>query len=146
MHSQDAARDRNSGRASAPVGLAALWFAILAAPLAWSAQELVCYYLASRLCRQRAASHGVELALWLSPSFLIVTVVTFLLALAGAWTAWSNWRKVRDIRRESNLHPREIHAERARFMARCALITNIGFLGAFVFMTAEFVVAPLCGT
>jgi hypothetical protein len=30
-------------------------------------------------------------------------------------------------------------------MARCALITNIGFLGAFVFTTSEFIVAPLCG-
>lgn len=146
MPSHDAARDRNSGRAGASVGLAALWFAILAAPLAWSAQELVCYYLASRLCRLRAAGYDAELASKLSPLFLIVTAVTFFLALAGAWTAWSNWRKVRDIRRESKLHPREIHAERARFMARCALITNVGFLGAFVFMTAEFVVAPLCGT
>lgn len=134
------------GRARAPVTLGALWFGILAAPLAWSAQELVCYYLASRLCRLRAAGYGAELALRLSPSFLIVTAVTFLIALAGAWTAWSNWRRVRDIRRESNLHPREIHAERSRFMARCALITNVGFLGAFVFMTSEFVVAPLCGT
>jgi len=146
MVSQGAAPERSSGRASAPVSLAALWFAILAAPLAWSAQELVCYYLASRLCRLRAAGYGTGLALHLSPSFLIVTAVTFLIALAGAWTAWSNWRKVRDFRRESNLHPREIHAERSRFMARCALITNVGFLGAFVFMTSEFVVAPLCGT
>jgi hypothetical protein len=134
------------GKASAPVSQTALWFGLLAAPLAWSAQELVCYYLASRLCRLRAAGYGAELALRLSPSFLIVTIVTFLIALAGAWTAWSNWRKVRDVRRESNLHPREIHAERSRFMARCALIFNVGFLGAFVFMTSEFIVAPLCGT
>ena len=146
MASQDAARERSSGRASATVSLTASWFAMLAAPLAWSAQELVCYYLASRLCRLRAAGYATELALRLSPSFVIVTAVTFLIALAGAWTAWSNWRRVRDIRRESNLHPREIHAERARFMARCALITNVGFLGAFVFMTSEFIVAPLCGT
>lgn len=142
----DASRMQGGGRAGAPVGLAALWFGILAAPLAWSAQELVCYYLASRLCRPGAAGYGTGLALRLSPSFLVVTAVTLLIALAGAWTAWTNWRKVRDIRRESNLHPREIHAERSRFMARCALVTNVGFLGAFVFMTAEFIVAPLCGT
>ena len=146
MASPHASRAPAGGQASAPVSLAALWFGLLAAPLAWSAQELVCYYLASRLCRLRAAGTGAELALRLSPSFLIVTAMAFLIAAAGAWTAWSNWRKVRDIRRESNLHPREIHAERSRFMARCALITNVGFLGAFVFMTSEFIVAPLCGT
>ena len=146
MASARASKSHSGGRASGPVSLTALWFGLLAAPLSWTAQELVCYYIASRLCRQRAASYGTELALRLSPSFLIVTAVTFLIALAGAWTAWSNWRKVRDIRRESNLHPCEIHAERSRFMARCALICNVGFLGAFVFMTSEFVIAPLCGT
>ena len=146
MANSHASETPPGGKASAPVSLTALWFAMLAAPLAWSAQELVCYYLASRLCRLRAAGYETELAMRLSPSFLIVTVVTFLIALAGAWTAWSNWRKVRDVRRESNLHPREIHAERSRFMARCALIFNVGFLGAFVFMTSEFIVAPLCGT
>jgi len=146
MASAQVSKPAGRGQASVPISLTVLWFGLLAAPLSWSTQELVCYYLASRLCRVRAAGHGAELALRLSPSFLIVTAVTFLIALAGAWTAWSNWRKVRDIRRESNLHPREIHAERSRFMARCALICNILFLGAFVFMTSEFVVAPLCGT
>jgi hypothetical protein len=145
MASPDAPAVSGSGRASGPVSPVALWFGILAAPLAWSAQELVCYYLASRLCRPGAAGLGAELALRQSPSFLIVTGVTLFIALAGAWTAWSNWRRVRDVRRLSNLHPREIRAERCRFMARCALITNIGFLGAFVFTTSEFIVAPLCG-
>lgn len=133
------------GRADAPVSLAALWFAILAAPLAWSAQELVSYGISSHLCRLRAAGIEVELAARQHPSLVIVTVVTFIIALAGAWVAWRNWRRVRDVRRESNLHPREIHAERSRFMARCALICNVGFIVAFAFTTSEILVAPLCG-
>jgi len=128
----------------APVSPRALWFAILAAPLAWSAQELICYGIASQVCRQKWSGAEVASALQVSASFVIVTVITFAIALAGAWVAARNWRRVRDVRRESNLHLREINAERSRFMGRAAIICNVGFVVAFVFTTAEFLVSPLC--
>jgi hypothetical protein len=132
------------GKASAPVSLGALWFAILAAPLAWSTQELVSYGIASFLCRQKAESTGLIYAGNVSAAFMLVTLMTFAIAVAGGWVAVANWRKVRDVRRESNLSPREVHAERSRFMGRCGVICSVVFLGAFVFTTANLLIAPLC--
>jgi hypothetical protein len=127
------------------VSLRALWFAILAAPLAWAAQELICYGIASRLCRLNAAGADMKFAADVSPWFVIVTLIALAIALAGAWVAARNWRKVRDVRRESNISPRKINAERSRFMGRAAIICNVGFVSAFAFTTAELLVSPLCG-
>jgi hypothetical protein len=131
------------GRASAPVSMKALVFGILAAPFAWFAQELVSYGFVSALCRDREAGTAMRFAA-ASPQFLLVCGVTLVIALIGAWFAWSNWVKVRDVRRESNLSPREIHAERSRFMARVGLICNIGALAAFAFSIVTLFVVPLC--
>jgi ABC-type nickel/cobalt efflux system permease component RcnA len=130
--------------ASAQVGIKALWTGILAAPLAWSAQELLSYGLVERLCRERETGAALRLAAGSAPVFLLISAATLAIALAGAWLAWRNWRKLRDIRRDSNLSPREIHAERSRFMARVALICNAGALCAFAFSISTLLVAPLC--
>jgi len=111
--------------------LAWLWFGILAAPLAWSAQELVSYGFVSRLCGQSA---GAEITT-ATPPFMLVTLVTFVVALAGTWAAVYNWRKLVGGREE---------AGPVRFLAMIGLINSAGFIGAFVFSTATLVVAPLC--
>lgn len=134
---------REPQKASAPVSMTALATGILAAPLAWSAQELLSYGFVSRLCREQGAAATLRLA-GASPTFLLISAVTLLIALAGAWLAWRNWVRVRDVRRESNLSPREIHAERSRFMARVGLICNVGALGAFAFTISTLFIAPLC--
>jgi hypothetical protein len=145
MASAQASHSSGGPVAGAPVSLGALWFAILAAPLAWSTQELICYGIASRLCRLKPAGAGMKLAADVSAWFAIVTLITFALAVTGAWVAARNWRRVRDVRRESNINPREINAERSRFMGHAAIICNVGFISAFVFTTAELLVSPLCG-
>ena len=130
-------------RASAPVSMKALTTGILAAPLAWTAQELVSYGFVSRLCGDTNAAAAQHFA-GASPMFLLISAITLAIALAGTWLGWNNWRKVSDVRRESNLEPREIHAERTRFMARVGLICNVVALCAFAFTISTLFVAPLC--
>lgn len=134
---------QGSGRSGAPVSMRALAAGILAAPLAWSAQELVSYGFVSHLC----ADHRLDVAQRLageSPLFLVISAITLGIALAGAWLAWKNWTRVRNVQRQSNLEPREIHAERNRFMARVGLICSVGALCSFAFTISTLFVAPLC--
>src|SRR5205823_1060085 len=128
---------------SPPVSMRALAAGIFAAPLAWSAQELVSYGLVSHLC---ARTNGaiVQRFAASSPLFLFISAVTLVIALAGSWLAWKNWTRVRDVQRDSNLEPREIHAERTRFMARVGLICSFGALCSFAFTISTLFVAPLC--
>jgi len=145
MASSQTSASSSIGQAAGPVSQRSLWFAILAAPLAWSAQELICYGIASHLCRLKTSAAELQSAMHVSASFAIVTALTFAIAVAGAWVASRNWRKLRDAGRASRLDRREIHAERSRFMGHVALICNVGFIGAFLFTTAEMLVSPLCG-
>lgn len=116
-----------------------LWFGVLAAPLAWSAHELLSYGLASFLCDLKPGAIGAQMHA-LSLPFVIATCLMLALALAGAWTALRNWRAV-----PSNPDPSDIGAERSRFLAHCGLINSVVFLTAFCFTIAEMVFAPLCG-
>jgi hypothetical protein len=67
-----------------PVSRAALWFAFLAPPLAWSAHLLASYPLVSVACRLQTT--------W--PLHLI-TAATALIAAAAALTGWRCYQQVR---------------------------------------------------
>lgn len=134
---------QQAGRADAPVSPKALAFGIFAAPLAWTTQELVSYGFVDNLCLDRNVDTAMRHAAS-APAFLVISALTLIVALAGAWLAWRNWVRVRDVRRGSNLSPREIHAERSRFLARVGLICNTGALLAFAFTISTLFVSPLC--
>lgn len=134
---------QRAGQADAPVSSKALAFGILTAPLAWTTQELVSYGFVDSLCLDRNVDTAMRHAAS-APAFLVISALTLIVALAGAWLAWRNWVRVRDVRRESNLSPREIHAERSRFLARVGLICNTGALLAFAFTISTLFVSPLC--
>jgi len=122
-----------------------LWFGILAAPLAWSAQELFSYGVASRLCGMKSARTAAALATATSPWFMTILIVTFLMALAGLLVAARSWRRTREERRGSGHHLPHPAEGRARFMAMWGLLTSIGFVIAFFFTAAYMVAAPVCG-
>ena len=116
-----------------------LWFGVLATPLAWSAQELLSYMLASAVCAQY--TEGTGGAQVHASSFVAITAGTLAIGFAGAWAAAGNWRKARRQGRHTG-----IANERVRFLARCGLINSVVFLVAFAFTTAQILVAPLCGS
>jgi len=127
----------------------ALWYGILAAPLAWSAQELISYGAASFLCGLKQGASAAQQTHALSTPFLAITLLTLAIALSGAWIAVRNWRRLKDVlkesRREERLRLAEIHAERDVFLAHSGLIVSLLFVLAFFFTAADMVVAPLCG-
>jgi hypothetical protein len=131
------------------VGPFRLLFGLLAAPLAWWAEELFSYGVASRLCRMKAAGSGQSLTVADSPWFWILLAGTAVIALAGFLVALGNWRRTRgEQRREQSdggHHLLELGEGRSRFLSMCGMLTSGGFLIAFLFMLANLVLAPLCG-
>jgi hypothetical protein len=128
------------------LGLSALWFGILAAPLAWSAEELISYFIASHLCKMKSSTGIVSVALTTSPWFSGLSFVTYVVAFAGLWVAISNWRKTREEHRGSGHHLLELGEGRTRFMAMCGLLASIAAVIGLLFITTQMIVAPLCET
>lgn len=100
-----------------PRGLLALWFALLAGPIAWMLGLNAQYSLVRVACAK-----GNMLYLH------AVTVLTLALALAGVWMAWREWH------RAGRAWPDE-HAgilPRSRFMAMLGLLAGVLFSLAIV--------------
>lgn len=127
------------------IGPFRLAFGVLAAPLAWSADELFSYGAASHLCRMKASGGDQSLTVPGSPWFWGLLVVTLIIAVAGFVVALGNWRKTREEQTGSGHHLLELGEGRSRFVAMCGMLTSGGFLVAFVFMLANLILAPLCG-
>jgi hypothetical protein len=128
----------------ARVSRLALAFALLAAPLAWSLDELGAYILASNSCQLKASGEAALLVRGNSPGFLALTAVTWLIALAGVWVALQNWHKTQDEHPGGGAHLVDLGEGRARFMSMCGLMTSIGFALGFVYLSLQMVAAPLC--
>jgi hypothetical protein len=131
------------------VGPFRLLFGLLAAPLAWSADELFSYGVASRLCRMKAAGSTQGLTVADSPWFWILLAGTAAIAIAGFMVALGNWRRTRSEQSRSpggsGHHLLELGEGRSRFLSMCGMLVSGGFLIAFVFMLASLILAPLCG-
>jgi nicotinamide riboside transporter PnuC len=65
-----------------PRGIATLWFAVLAGPLAWMLGLNAAYGLVRVACAK-------DSMLYLHA----VSFLTLLLALAGGWVAWREWKR-----------------------------------------------------
>jgi hypothetical protein len=101
-----------------PIGRAALWFAFLGGPVAWTAHLLASYPLVSVACRLGSAT----------PLHLI-TLSTALIAAAAALTGWVGYRRVRDAQGPAGMGDA---LARARFMALGGVF--IGGLFTFVIL------------
>jgi nicotinamide riboside transporter PnuC len=65
-----------------PRGLAALWFGVLAGPLAWMLGLNAGYSLVRVACAKQNMLY-----------LHAVSLLTLLLALAGGWVAWREWKR-----------------------------------------------------
>lgn len=100
------------GYAAGP-GLIALWFAVLAGPVAWFAHLMASYSLVYYAC---AAGSG-----WILP---LVTVTALVLATAGGWVAWRSWNGVG--------RPEEPTGGGAEGRSRFLALTGIGSSAFFI--------------
>ena len=130
--------------ARSSLSLSALWFGMLAAPLAWSTEELVGYFIASRVCNMKSSVGAMSVALTTSPWFAGLSFVTYVVAFAGLWIAIANWRRTREEHGGSGHHLLELGEGRTRFMSMWGLLASIAAVIGLVFITTQMVAAPLC--
>jgi hypothetical protein len=125
--------------------LAALWFGLFGAPLAWSVQELVNTPVVGHACYPKTEPLP-------SPSFhatvgfaLGVSVVTALVALAALLTAASTWRSVRRGHQGEHAALLEVGEGRTRFMALAGILLGVVFLLGIVMHAVPLFILPPCG-
>ena len=138
------ASPEHPAQARQSLSLSALWFGILAAPLAWSSQELFGYFIASRVCEMKSSTSAASVGLATSPWFSGLSLVTYVIAFAGLWVAIANWRKTREEHRGSGHHLLELGEGRTRFMSMCGFLASIAAVIGLIFITTQMVAAPLC--
>jgi hypothetical protein len=96
-----------------PRGIAAVWFALLAGPLAWMLGLNAEYGLVRVACAK-------DSMLYLHA----VSFLTLLLALSGGWVAWREWRRTGDDWPES---------EEGGAIPRSRFMTTMGLLASALF-------------
>lgn len=96
-------------------GIAVLWFAVLAGPLAWMLGLNAEYGLVRVAC-----ARDTNLSLHL------VSIATLLLALAGGWVSWREWKRT----------GREGPGEGGGTLARSRMMVAMGLMGSALFSLA----------
>jgi nicotinamide riboside transporter PnuC len=96
-------------------GIAVLWFAVLAGPLAWMLGLNAQYSLVRVACAR-------DNMLYLHA----VSILTLLLAASGGWVAWREWRRT----------GRAWPDEQGGTMARSRFMVALGLLGSALFTLA----------
>ena len=105
----------------------ALWFAILAGPIAWAVEEGLNYAF-----NQHACSTGHFYVQW------TVCACTFVLALSGAWVA-----RMEILRTGQQNDDGGTPRDRSWFMARLGLASSLGFSLVIIALTVpHFILSP----
>ena len=96
-------------------GIAVLWFAVLAGPLAWMLGLNAEYGLVRVACAKDS-----------SLSLHLVSLATLLLALAGGWVAWREWSRA----------GREEPGEAGGVIPRTRMMAVLGLMASALFALA----------
>lgn len=139
-----AGKERGGGAGAAPggPGLAALWFGLLGAPLAWSLQLVVAYAIVAAPCVPDPAPGGPVPE---GIATAAVAVSAALVALAGAalWTAVACWRAAPSPEGADPLDRAARH--RIRFMSYSGIFTSALFTLGTALATIALLVLDPCG-
>ncbi|HEY7986429.1 MAG TPA: hypothetical protein VIE17_05875 [Methylophilaceae bacterium] len=124
------------------VSLAALYFGIYGAPVAWLSLEFISYALTPLICNGHpAASHAAAIS---SKLLLVAYVIAGIVTLAAGAAAVNSWLKTRHELEGSAHHILEVGEGRSRFLAISGLLTSAGFIIAFLFFSSTLLIAPVC--
>jgi nicotinamide riboside transporter PnuC len=96
-------------------GIAVLWFAVLAGPLAWMLGLNAEYSLVRVACAKDT-----------NLSLHLVSLATLLLALSGGWVAWREWKRT----------GREGPGEGGGTLPRARMMVVMGLMGSALFSLA----------
>jgi hypothetical protein len=124
--------------------LAALWFGLFGAAIAWSLQELSSYAILAHGCYPS----WQPLAALSSPASwsaaLVVSVVALLIGLTASLTAYRAWQRTSS-GDESHTHHLDVGEGRERFMALSGIIVSLIMLGNIVMNAIVLLSVPACG-
>lgn len=134
---------------SAPVsgvGIAALWFGLLAAPLAWSAQLMADYALIAHSCFPSTGQRDTLLYPSVGTIVLIVSALAILTSIAGVVVAARSYGRIGGHHESDRqqFHDAPVATGRARFMALAGILASSLFLGGIVLHTVGILMLSPC--
>lgn len=127
---------------------AALFAALLAGPLAWSAQLLLNYGLASHACfpGERPRDALTQGWAWLHAGLLAINFAALAVALAGTVASFFLWRRTRREAQGDHAHLLEAGQGRTRFFAIGGVWSGVWFILQILFGSIAALGAPGCGS
>ena len=128
------------------VGLAALLFGIVAAPVAWNAQILLSVALSGHACYPHEKPLAAPLWSNLGSMLVVINFASIAIAIIGGIVAWRSWLQTRAERPGSGHHLLESGDGRTRFMAMCGMLISALFLVALLFGSGVVFMVPPCGS
>jgi hypothetical protein len=151
---QGSASEGHPAPERARVGLAALWFGLFGAPVAWAIQTLVNLPLAAHACFPALEPLSTPVVGGLRGMVFGVSLVVLVVAALATAVAWRSWSRTREehqassgsgARHDQSTAALETGEDRTRFMALAGLMMS----GTFLFVSAAhlatvFIVHP-CG-
>lgn len=128
------------------VGLGALWFGLLAAPLAWSAQLMADYALIAHSCFPATGQRDTLLYPSVAAIVLILSALAILTAIAGIVVAARSYRRIGGDHPadRTQFHDAPIAVGRARFMALTGVLASTLFVGGIVLHTVGILMLAPC--
>ncbi|HET6390032.1 hypothetical protein [Hyphomicrobium sp.] len=120
----------------------ALWFAILAPPLAWSIRLMINTVIAGRNCKgaEVMAVHPAGRV----PLMLTIDLAAFIIAMAGCIIAFRCWQQTKAESGEDTRRLMHLGEGRTRFLALCGLLTSSLFAVAVLVDALGIVLGPPC--
>ena len=126
------------------IGMVNLFFGIIAAPAAWSLQELLSAALTGHACFPGATSLTVPLWVGLRGELVTIDVVAIILVTAAILVSIRSWKRVRDERSGSGHQLLDVGEGRTRFMAMVGILSSSLFLVGVIFAAAGGLFLPTC--
>ncbi|HZE09826.1 MAG TPA: hypothetical protein VE110_13830 [Gemmatimonadaceae bacterium] len=129
------------------VGRGALWFGVLAAPIAWSAQEILATSVNGAGCiayRDAPPPTGLQLTSGTGIVLLCFTVALFIGCLVALFVALHNWHIVHSHAEGEEQDVLEIGEGRARFMAMSGILLSAIFALLLLMNAISLFLTPQC--
>jgi len=130
----------------AKVGAFPIWFAIVAAPLAWNLQLLFNVALVAHGCYPHDEPRSEPLWNHLATATTAIEAIAMAVCVVAGLVAWRNWRRTREEAAGSAHHLIEGGDGRTRFMAMSGMLTSGIVLVASIYAILSHLTVPWCGT